>query len=91
MSDSQWIQTSLPVRDGGLGVRRVSQLAIPASIASAASTLSIQDDNQIANFSRAICRPGQRNMVMSTTPNLLNSLSWIALVCLRTRRWWKPV
>jgi len=44
LSDSQWIQASLPVRDGGLGVRRVSQLAIPAFIASAASTLSIQDD-----------------------------------------------
>jgi len=44
LSDSQWIQASLPVRDGGLGVRRVSQLASPAFIASAASTLSIQDD-----------------------------------------------
>ena len=25
LSDLQWIQASLPVRDGGLGVRRVSQ------------------------------------------------------------------
>ena len=44
LSDSQWIQTSLPVRDGRLGIRRVTSLAIPAFIASAASTLSIQDD-----------------------------------------------
>jgi len=44
LSDSQWIQASLPVRDSGLGVRRVSQLASPAFIASAASTLSTQDD-----------------------------------------------
>ena len=33
-----------PVRDGGLGVRRVSSFAIPAFLASAASTLSLQDD-----------------------------------------------
>jgi len=34
----------LPVRDGGLRIRRVAALAIPAFIASAASTLSLQDD-----------------------------------------------
>ena len=35
----------LPVRDGGLGIRRVSSLALPAFVASAASTsLSLQDD-----------------------------------------------
>jgi len=34
----------LPVRDGGLGIRRVASLAIPAFIASAASTMSLQDD-----------------------------------------------
>jgi len=44
LTDSQWIQASLPVRDSGLGVRRVALLAIPAFIASAASTLSLQDD-----------------------------------------------
>jgi len=29
LTDSQWLQASLPVRDGGLGVRRLSSLAIP--------------------------------------------------------------
>ena len=43
LSDSQWIQASLPVRDGGLGVRRVATLALPAFLASAASTLPLQD------------------------------------------------
>ena len=38
--DLQWIQASLPVTDGGLGVRRVSSLALPAFLASAASTFS---------------------------------------------------
>ena len=44
LSDLQWIQASLPVRDGGLGVRRVSSLALPAFLASVASTLSLQDE-----------------------------------------------
>ena len=44
LSDIQWIQVSLTVKDGGLGVRRVSSLALPAFLASATSTLSIQDD-----------------------------------------------
>jgi len=42
ITDSQWIQATLPVRDGGLGLRRASQLALPAFLASAASTSSLQ-------------------------------------------------
>ena len=42
LSDIQWLRASLPVKDGGLGVRRVSSLAIPAYVASAASTLPLQ-------------------------------------------------
>ena len=38
------VQASLPVKDGGLDVRRVSSFAIPAYLASAASTLSLQAD-----------------------------------------------
>ena len=44
LSDIQWLQASLPVRDGGLGVRHVSSLALPAFLASAASTPSLQVD-----------------------------------------------
>ena len=44
LTDVQWIQANFPVKDGGLGVRRASSLAIPAFLASAASTLSLQDD-----------------------------------------------
>jgi len=39
----QLIQVVLPVKDGGLGVRRVISLALPAFLASAASTLPLQD------------------------------------------------
>jgi len=44
LTDSLWPQASLPIRDGGLGVRRVSSLAIPTFLASAASTVSLQDE-----------------------------------------------
>ena len=44
LTDIQWIQTSLPVKDGGLGIRRVSSLALPAFLALAASILHLQED-----------------------------------------------
>ena len=43
LTDIQWLQSSLPIKDGGLGIRSVAALAIPAFLASAASTLSLQD------------------------------------------------
>ena len=42
LTDTQWIQASLPVRRGGLGIRRVSSLAPSAFLASAASTQDLQ-------------------------------------------------
>ena len=42
LSDLQWIQASLPVRDGGLGIRSVSTLAPSAFLASAAGTYELQ-------------------------------------------------
>lgn len=45
LSDDQWIQASLPIRSGGLGIRRVSSLALPAFLASAVGTRNLQ--NQI--------------------------------------------
>src|SRR5678815_4405023 len=41
LNDIQWLQATLPIRDGGLGVRRVSMLATSAYLASAASTRSL--------------------------------------------------
>jgi len=43
LTDVQWIQASLPVRNGGLDVRRVSSLAPSAFLASAAGTRDLQD------------------------------------------------
>ena len=41
LTDSQWIQASLPVQMGGLGVRSACTLAPSAFLASAAATLSL--------------------------------------------------
>src|ERR1043165_9820769 len=43
MSDDQWIQTALPVRNGGQGIRSAVMLATSAFLASAAGTRSLQD------------------------------------------------
>ena len=43
LSDDQWLQASLPVRHGGLGVRSVSMLASSAFLASAAGTQKLQN------------------------------------------------
>lgn len=42
LSDSQWRQATLPIRDGGLGIRRVAMLAPSAFLASAAGTRLLQ-------------------------------------------------
>ena len=41
--DVQWIQASLPVKAGSLGICRAASLALPAYLASATSTASLQD------------------------------------------------
>jgi len=42
LSDTQWLQASLPVRHGGLGIRSAKMLAPSAFLASAASTQELQ-------------------------------------------------
>jgi len=42
LSDVHWLQASLPVKEGGLGVRRVTSLAPSAFLASAAGTAALQ-------------------------------------------------
>jgi len=42
LSDTQWIQASLPIKYGGLGIRRVVSLALPVFLAAAASNFDLQ-------------------------------------------------
>ena len=48
ISDVQWLQASLLIKQGGLGVREVHLLARPAYLASAASTLDLQTSVMMA-------------------------------------------
>ena len=43
LSDDQWLQASLPVQKGGLGIRSAGMLASSAYLASAAATLRLQN------------------------------------------------
>jgi len=45
LSDSQWLHVSLLIRSGDLGII-VTLLALPAFLASATSTLLLQNENQ---------------------------------------------
>jgi len=74
----QWLQASLPLKEGGLGVRRVASLALPAFLASAASTLSLQalilTDCSALNVTsyRHTCRigrPGLAHRLINFLPN----------------------
>ena len=49
LSDLQWMQASLPVHMGGLGVRSACSLASFAFLASAAATLPLQDEILLAS------------------------------------------
>ena len=42
LSEIQWLQASLPIRDGGLGIRCATSLALFAFLASAANTSDLQ-------------------------------------------------
>ena len=44
LSESQRRQSTLPIGMGGLGIRRVSSLALPTILASAAGTLELQSN-----------------------------------------------
>ena len=43
LSDLQWLQAILPIREGGLGIRRAPSLALSAFLVSAASTTFLHD------------------------------------------------
>ena len=49
LDDIQWVQASLPIRDGGLGIRRISMLATSAYLASAASTVELMGNILVAD------------------------------------------
>jgi len=65
LTDIQWLQISLPVKDGGLGVRRVSSLASSAFLASAPATDALQ---QQLLFRSSIAGTTDASMVRDVWP-----------------------
>ena len=49
LSNTQWLQASLPIKHGGLGISQVRSLALPAFLASAASTSDLQSQILLAS------------------------------------------
>ena len=43
LTETQFCQATLPIKDGGLGLRKVATLALPAFLSSSSSTQSLQD------------------------------------------------
>jgi len=43
LSESQWLQATLPIKDGSPGIHRAASLALPVCLVSATSTLQLQD------------------------------------------------
>jgi len=52
LTDTQWLRSSLTIREGGLVVRQAASLALPAFLASAASTQSLQATILPSHFSQ---------------------------------------
>jgi len=53
LTDTHWLHASLAIREGGLGGRQVASLVLPALLASAASTQSLQAAILPSHFSQA--------------------------------------
>ena len=49
LSDIQWLQASVPIKHGGLGIRQVHSLTLPAFLASATSTSDLQSQILLAS------------------------------------------
>ena len=68
LNDDQWAQASLPVRNGGLGIRSAQMLAPSAFLAAAASTLELQ---------QSTLPPSIQTLADKSTETV--ELSWAAL------------
>ena len=63
LSENQWLQASLPIRFGGLGIRHVTSLASSAFLASAGGKRDLQ--NQILNLNAQLSDNDVENDIYS--------------------------
>jgi len=85
INNDQWLQASLPVGDGDLGIRSAEMLAPSAYLASAASTLLHSDARRsVGGVYRDIMdRPGQLSKTPSANTTHPESLGWTS--CSRSK------
>jgi hypothetical protein len=87
LSDIQWIQASLPVRNGGLGIRRAASLAPSAFLASAAGTRDLQESIL------ARCQPSTDETIdhcLAVWKDRHNSACPVGIDAAKQRAWDKP-
>ena len=70
INKDQWLQASLPVGDGGLGIRSAEMLAPSAYLASAASTLLLQQ----SILPDSIWMQGDQSVASTETPVQLTKI-----------------
>ena len=84
LTELAWIQASLPIRDGGLGVRSVVLLAPSAFLASAAATLTLQT----AILVKCAVRPDPNvALTLSRWMEMFNSTQIDGTLSTRQRSW----
>ena len=86
LSDSQWLQASQPIKDGGLGVRRVSTLTLSAFLASAAGTQSLQE----AILSQCLSQPDALVESLTASWNSSFGLEPVGLAAGKQSAWDRP-
>ena len=74
LTDVQWLQASLPVKEGGLGVRRVTSLAPSAFLASATGTETLQQQlllrsTQAGSMTQLLPPSGMYGCLLYTSPS----------------------
>ena len=90
LSDVQWLQASLPVKEGGLGVRRVTSLAPYAFLASAAGTAALQQQLLLRSPTVATADAAV-SLVSNVWSSAYNSPCPTGLAAYRQSAWDRPV
>ena len=85
LTDDQWIQASLPVRSGGMGIRSATMLAPSAFLASAAGTSDLQD-SIISMMGAATSDPAFQSSLDAWTL-LSNSVAPVGTEAAKQRSW----
>ena len=87
LTDEQWTISSLPVRNGGLGIRKIADVALPAFLSSVHSVTdlvnmllpSISDESVISNYTETLSRWTSLNGELTPT-NMKSQKEWDTII-----------